>query len=155
MLPDRALHHLARPEQLVILEVVEQGGAQHTEVEYLMAGSAEVKSAGGAPLRALNNVYDRSLDVDVAAEGVNKRRMWRYILLHKREHEEHGRRGEAQDDVHYSADRYVLWLIEPGHQGYNEAPQAGQAQYRHINLLVHWDKRRNKRVMKLLDLLLY
>ena len=93
MLPDWALHHLARPEQLVILEVMEQGGAQHTEVEYLMAGSAEVKSTRGTPLRALNNVYDGSLDVDVAAEGINKRRVRCYVLLHKREHEEHGRCG--------------------------------------------------------------
>ena len=144
MLPDRALHHLAGPEQLVILEVVEQGGGQHAEMEYLMAGSAEVKPARGAPLRALDNVYDGSLDVDVATEGVDKGRVRRYVLLHKREHEEHRRRRQAQDDVHYSADRCVLWLVEPGHQGYNEASQTGQAQHCHINLLVNYMRRKKE-----------
>ena len=67
MLPERAFHHLSRPEQLVIFEVVEQGGAEHTEVEYLMTSSAEVKAAWSAPFWALNHVYDRSLNVDIAA----------------------------------------------------------------------------------------
>ena len=67
MLPDGTLHHLPTPEQLVVFWVVEKGTCEDTEVEYLVAGPAEIESSRWTPLRDFEHIDYRPLDVDVAS----------------------------------------------------------------------------------------
>ena len=136
MIPDGAEHLLTGAEGQLIGRVLEKGGRKHEEVEDIVTRPAQVEVARLAPFGAANDVEDRALNVNIAAQREHPRVVRRDVVLHEGENEENEPSDQAKDNEHDSAVLPILGAVELGNEGHGEAGPAGDAQQCHVDAFV-------------------
>jgi len=135
--PNGTFEYLSLFEDHVVLGIVHYTPGQHGEVEYLVTRSADVESAGLAPLRNAEHVQDGASDVDGSPECVVKCTVLQLAGVLPRQAYEDSNRRETEGDEHCCSDRSEGWLIKLGQQAGSEGTDTTNGHETQENVPLH------------------